>query len=141
MTQTKLHLNVDQLAALAELLMGAAYADGDYDGHEAEMIGDTLRALTPSHELPEQVTGRLARFDEATFDPTLACQTLGLNDATQRQAVLALVSKVIEADGVHDLAETAYLERVGHALGASEEELAEHILEIILEDGPPPLPG
>ena len=68
MSASSLKLDTTQLKHLAGLLMGMAYADGDYDGDEAKTIGTILRELIPGHELPSEVTSYLARFNFETLD-------------------------------------------------------------------------
>lgn len=135
-------LDIEQLKALAELLIGAAYADDDYDGHEAESIGDILRSLVPDGELPMEITGHLAMFDIDTFALGDACTRLGLQDATERRAILRLISEVTHADDVLDLAESEYIKRAGEALGASPEEYEDLTFDLVaIAVTPPPVPG
>ncbi len=137
-----IELGVEQLKALAELLIGAAYADDDYDGHEAESIGDILRSLVPDGELPMEITGHLAMFDIDTFALDDACARLALDGSTQRRAILRLISEVTHADDVLDLAESEYIKRAGQALGASPEEYEDLTFDLVaIAVTPPPVPG
>lgn len=135
-----LNLTTEQIKHVAALLMGAAYADGDYDGHEAEAIGDILRGLVPDGELPVEVTGHLARFDIDEFDVVATCAALALDDQQAKLDVITLVSRVTDADGVHDLSESEYIEAVAAALGVDESLVDDHTIELIELSSPPPIP-
>ena len=141
MTQ-QLVLDTAQLKHLAELLLGAAYADGDYDGHEAEAIGGILRAQVRDGELPEEVTGHLASFDIDTFSVDTAAQGMGLEGAEQRRAVLQLISEVTHADDVLDHDESEFIRVVGRALGAAPEEYEDFTFDLVTIQvtSPPPIP-
>lgn len=132
-------LDQDGLKNLASILMGAAHADGDYDGHEAETIGDILHELLDTDQLPSDLSDHLVSFDPDTFDLQSCCTSLGLQTSADRITLLALVDRVTEADRVHSMEETHYIEQVGEAIGASPEEYDDLTLDII-EIEPPPLP-
>ena len=135
-------LDTEQLKFLAELLLGAAYADGEYDGHEAEAIGDILRKQVRDGELPVEVTGHLAGFDVDEWSVAAACSALGLEGSEQRRAVLQLISEVTHADDVLDHDESEYIRVVGEALGATPSEYEDLTFELTIEVGsPPPIPG
>jgi uncharacterized tellurite resistance protein B-like protein len=138
---SSLNLTIDQIKHVAELLMGAAYADGEYDGHEAEAIGDALRKLVPDHELPVEVTGHLARFDIDEFDIATAVNAMGSLDNDTKVGIVSLVSDITDADGVHDLAESEYIHDVAQALGIDEKHYDHHTIELIEVATPPPIPG
>ena len=140
MPSTKLEMNQTQLKHLAELLLGVAYADGDYDGSEATTISDVLHQLVVGQDLPSDVSMHLLQFDIDNLSITDACNGLALEDEDQRAAVLYLLSRVADADGVYDSAESDYITAVGQALGAKPHEYEEYAIEIIFTPTPPPLP-
>lgn len=138
---TTLKLDTTQLTELAGLLMGMAFADGDYDGEEAKTIGLTLRELLMAgEELPSEVTSYLARFDIERFDPTQACHSLMPLTLPERALVLSMISRVADADGVLDLGESEYLEAVAKTLGAKPAEYTQWTIEVLTGASPPPLP-
>ncbi len=141
MTQ-KLVLDTQQLKHLAELLLGAAYADGDYDGHEAEAIGDILRGQVHDGELPAAVTGHLAGFDIDELVVEDAAAGLALGEANERRAVLQLISEVTHADDVLDHEESEFIRVVGRALGAAPEEYEDLTFDLVTiqVSSPPPIP-
>ena len=133
-------LDHEELKHVASILMGAAHADGDYDGHEAEAIGDILHELLGQDQLPEDLADHLAAFHPDTFDLQASCAALGLQTRTDRTTLLALVDRVTEADTVHSIAESDYIERVGQAIGARPEEYDDLTVDVLELTGPPPLP-
>lgn len=135
-------LNYDQLFIIADILMGAAHADGDYDGSEAQSIRQILTKLVDEALLPSELAGRLMGFDPDNFDVEAACRALELDGAEDRRSLLALIGEVTDADDVFDLREDAYLKQVAAAIGAGPEEYANLTVEVfhISSLEPPPLP-
>jgi uncharacterized tellurite resistance protein B-like protein len=134
-------LDSDGAQALADLLLGAAYADGSFDGSERQAIERVLgeRVGLP---LPPALAAHVASFDPATLDVEAAVARLGLRGASDRRGLLALVASVTDADDIHDLSEDAYLNRLADAAGADEDERRGVTLDIIwdLSLVPPPMP-
>lgn len=138
-----LSLNLSQICHVAELLLGAANADGDFDGHEAETIGDILRSLVPGQALPGEVTSHLAQFDVDELDLAASTAPLRALSEASREAILNLVVKVVDADEVHDMAEDHYIQQVAEALGVDDahaDQFTVDIIEITDLPTPPPLP-
>jgi uncharacterized tellurite resistance protein B-like protein len=142
MGQTK--LEVSQLNWVADILMGAAHADGSLEGTESEAVLRLLGELIDGEELPSELAGRVERFDPKTFDLQAACDQLKAETVEDRRFLLNLVASVTESDESHDLDESAYIRRVGASLGASPEEYKDLTVEILSISGvhrqPPPLP-
>ncbi len=105
----------DRLLPLAELLMGAAYADDTLtDGEKAE-----VRALLldlAGAKLPAAVEQRLAGFWPATFDLEAAVAPFLKDPPEVRRRLLFLVSAVIESDEAVEREEDDYLHEVCAAL-------------------------
>lgn len=136
---------------LADLLMGAAYADDHFDGREGEVVREKLAAWLDVDELPNTIESRLDSFDHTTFDLSVTVSLLGIDDAKTARKVLELVAAVHDADDVTDLDEDAYLKELASALGVPEEDYADLQLEVLsvedLREGirglaakPPPIP-
>jgi hypothetical protein len=53
---------------LADLLMGAAYADAHFDGQEGDVVRQKLATWLEVEELPEEIEKRLETFDHEAFD-------------------------------------------------------------------------
>ena len=138
-----LSLNLSQICHVAELLLGAANADGDFDGHEAETIGDILRSLVPGEALPNEVTSHLAQFDVDELDLNASATPLRALPEDARQAILKLIVQVVDADEIHDMAEDRYIKQVAEALNVDEshvDQFTVDIIEITDIPTPPPLP-
>ncbi len=134
-----LSLTITQVCSLAELLLGAANADGDFDGHEAETIGDILRAIFPDQQLPPEVTGHLAQFDVDELVLAESTKSLVHLPTQDREAILNLIVKVVEADEIHDLAEDEYIQHAAEALRVDESHYDQFTVDLI-EITPPPIP-
>lgn len=132
-------LDSEGLKHLASILMGAAYADGDYDGSEAEAIGDILCELVGADNFPDVVGEHLSNFDATSFDLETSARALAFESPRERQALLKLVAQVTEADDVLDLAESNYIHKLGGIIGASDAELDDYTIAIEIVE-PPPLP-
>ncbi len=136
----------DHTEAIADLLMGAAYADRYLDGREFDIVRQTLQRATGRGVLSAALEARLRNFDPQAHDvkATVASMT-GLSDDDKRH-LLELVVTVHDADEVWDLDEDAYLKEVAAALGVDEEAYHDlHVGEVSVEAlggglMPPPLP-
>lgn len=141
---SKTEFSAEELMALADLLMGAALADGEFHRREASFIKNLLAMLMETNELPDQLDDYLQRFDPAEFDLETCCQVLDADTPERRAAILRLVARVTEMDSVLDLDESAYVVQVARKLGASEEEYGQWVVEFSADEGegskPPPLP-
>jgi len=124
-----LEAHVAELAALAELMLGAAFADGKASWPERSALAGELVAFTGHKELPAAVKARIEQFDAATFDLAATCQRLAPPTKDDRVALLGLVARVTDADAELHPAERAYLQRVATLIGASDDELAPFIAE------------
>lgn len=134
-----IELQGEQLAALCDLLMAAAHADGEFDGLEAGEIADVLDEVVRG-DLPAEISTRLTRFDAVSFDLQATVTSLEGLSADDRRSVLALVARVIEADDLNDLAEAEFIRAVATALKCNAADVAEHTFEVEILPGPPPLP-
>lgn len=134
-------LGLDAACALADLLMGAAYADGSFDGTEAQVIEQVLGTLV-GLPLPDALRERVIAFDPRGLDVEAAVAVLAPQGAADRRGLLALLASVTDADDIHHMAEDAYLNRVADAAGASAEERAGLTLDILWDVSlvPPPMP-
>ena len=106
-----------EVAALGELMLGAAWADGDKGAVEVIAVAEQLKDFVDVDRIPNVVARRLERFDAATFDVEAACRELTVTDDEGRLAVLQLIARVIGADAKFHPQEIVYLKRVAAALG------------------------
>ena len=114
---------VNQLLAIADLLLGAAHADARLSWAERSAIARVLAGFVEQDELPEEVRARIHDFDPTRLDVERAVAQLTVQSRRDRLELLALVSRVIDADAVLRPEEAGYLRRVAAAIGASEDEL------------------
>ncbi|MCA9672462.1 MAG: TerB family tellurite resistance protein [Myxococcales bacterium] len=145
MTLGQGQLDLPELETIAELLMGAAYADGTLDGSEMKEVVKVLAELleTDPESLPESVLTKLSVFEAEEFDIESACNGLTMAESQDRRGLLALLSKICDADDVHDLEEAHYIRRVADLIGASDEEckgLAMEVVQVREVNEPPPTP-
>jgi len=135
-------LELAELEHIADLLMGAAYADGRLEGSETEAVRKILGELVEG-EVPVALLGRIDNFDPGSFDVGATCRALQLPGHADRRALLALLAHVSDADDVHDLDESAYIRKVADAIGARDEDcagLAAEVVHVRLLGEPPGLP-
>lgn len=115
--------HVEQLAIVAELMLGAAHADGDYAGVEIVAIGEQLKGFVEAGELPGYVRRRIRIFDPEAFDPEKACAALTFHDDHDKFGLLNLIATVTGADQVLHPTEEAYIRSVATAIGLNPDEL------------------
>lgn len=134
----------EDLRHVADILMGAAHADGRYERQEADAIKKTLAELMQDEPLPDVLDEYLELFEPETFELKQSIAALNLDQPEQRRFLLKLVARVTEVDDVHDLDETAYIVQVARAAGASPDEYADLAVEYSSGDDegstPPPVP-
>ncbi len=138
MSTANLTLDTEQLKRLAELLLGAAHADGHFDGLEAGEIGDILHEVVDG-DLPSEVSLHLSKFDMSEFSLCESCDEMNLESDEERRAVISLVTRVTEADSLHDLAETDYIRQVVDAMGGDVDAYEGHMFDVVVVK-PPPMP-
>lgn len=128
--------HVAQIAVLAQVLLGAAHADGFYAVTEAIAITHILARFVDLEPLPQPVRDAMRDFDHATFDLEAACRHLTVATPEDRRELLDLVSRVVDADDVVHAREGNYLRRLARAIGASPAEVG----VFLAGERPPPLP-
>ena len=134
-------MQLEQLKGLLDILLAAAASDGHTDFKETIAIRralDDLGITDPG--VRTSLEEHQFLFEPGTFSLEESVKAMGHLDAEERGLVIGLLEKVEEADGVIDLEEEEFIQRVAKALGASDEEVAALTMEII-ESGPPPIPG
>ena len=131
MSEDTLELDENQLKALTHLLLGAAWADDELHGLESQAIDRILKNLVHPGLVPEEITEYVRGFQKDDVDVDAAVAELAVEDPGDRQAILALVAKVIDADFTYDFQEGDYLKTVATALGAPKEEFRNHIVRTV----------
>lgn len=138
----------ERILAIADLLLGAACADGTRSGDEDVVVEKLLADLIGSAALPAEVRAHLRAFDPKSIDPAKVAASLADDSAVGKRKLVELVAAVRDADESIDLAEDDYLRAVGRALGIPDEEMKELVLEYTVEElsakvkamRPPPMP-
>jgi uncharacterized membrane protein YebE (DUF533 family) len=139
----------DRIFPICELLLGAAYADGELHDREKTEIRALLIEL--AGETRVEVEACIASFEPEKFDLATTIGVFENDSEAERQKLLLLVSTVIEADDTVDLAENDYLQSLATALGLPDSALDGLTVDMEIEEvqetfdavrkGPPPLPG
>jgi uncharacterized membrane protein YebE (DUF533 family) len=104
----------DRIFPLCELLLGAAYADGELHPQEKTEIRALLVEL--AGELRIEVEACIASFEPDKFDLDSIIGIFRDDSDEDRRKLLLLASTVIEADEEIDLAENDYLRQLAAAL-------------------------
>jgi hypothetical protein len=135
---------------VADLLMGAAYADAHFDGREGDAVRAKLRSFLELDRLPPEIEARLEAFAPDHFNMPATAADLTMETRERRRRVLELVAAIHDADEELDLDEDTYLNDLALALGFKESEYADLKLEIVSVEKarqsihalavPPPLP-
>jgi uncharacterized tellurite resistance protein B-like protein len=122
----------DRIFPLCELLLGAAYADGQLQSQETTEIRALLIEL--AGELRIEVEACIASFEPAKFQPSSVVGLFRDDSEEDRRRLLLLVSTVIEADDEIDLAESEYLREVAAGLGLPDSALEGLAVDIEIEE-------
>ncbi len=124
----------EHIDTITDLMLGAAYADKRLEGRELDAIRSMVVKLLGSPALPQAQENRIKGFNPARFDAQVAAGSLrGLSDE-QKHKVLELVVSVTDSDDELDLAEDAYVRKVGEGLGLPAEALEGLTLEVLEDD-------
>ena len=139
----------NRLIPIADVLLGAAYADGALDAAELLEARRILADLHHGTELPAEVERHITSFDPSKFDLASAAAAFKNDSPQRKRRLLEMVATMREADGEFDFAEDDYLCALGDAIGVPREDFADLSssieIELLREDfvaltGPPPPP-
>lgn len=136
----------DRVELIADLLMGAAYADRHLEQRELEKVKKLLAELTGKSALSAQLEDRLSRFEPNKLDVRLTVDELDLKSDLEKRKLLELITAVHDADEIWDFDEDLYLRGVAAALGVPDADISdltvgELQIDVIGEALlPPPLP-
>jgi len=136
---------------IADLLMGAAYADRKLDGRELEAVKKLMADLLGVDSLPDDIAKRLEEFEPKVFDPAATAKALEIQGDDEKIKLVELIATVTEADEEIDLDENEYLEKVAQALQMPRNSYSDLTFEVMsVEDiktagakllsTPPPIP-
>lgn len=133
-----MRLDDARLLDCLDLLLGAAWADGVPGPAERDGLERLSAELGGGDVLTAEARRYFDAFEAGRFEPTIACARLGLGpgrDALReqrRRAFLTLIGRVVDADGVLEPEEEAYVSRLTEQIGATQADL-EAVLDDIAE--------
>lgn len=135
----------DRFENIANLLMGAAYADDDLDGRELETVRKLLTEAIGDGELPHDLEAKLHLFDPEEHDVKATVDAIDLPNDDMKMKLLELIVAVHDSDEVLDVGEDEYVIEVAEAMGLPKSKYAKMTLDVeLVEAGkvlaPPPLP-
>ena len=119
--------DVPKVMALADVLLGAAAADGHFAAEEGVAVTGTLMKVLGVVTLPEAVQEHIRAFRPAALDLAAACASLGLADDHDKRDLIKVVAKVVHADDDVHATESLYLQALGDALGVKRDSVADLI--------------
>jgi len=122
----------DRIFPLCELLLGAAYADGQLQSQEKTEIRALLTEL--AGEARVEVEACIASFEPDKFKPSSVIGFFKDDSEEERRKLLLLVCTVVQADDQIDLAENDYLREVSALLGLPSSMLDGLIVDIEMEE-------
>ncbi|HXU80395.1 MAG TPA: TerB family tellurite resistance protein [Polyangia bacterium] len=123
----------DRIPLVADILMGAAYADSHFHGEEKNAVRRLLRQVLGGAALPMDLEFRIDEFDAAAFDLGETAAAFASEPLETRRRLLELVSAVHAADQEYDLSEDDYVHRLAAALGVGEAHYRDLAVTVIEE--------
>jgi uncharacterized membrane protein YebE (DUF533 family) len=123
---------VDRTLSLCDLLMGAAYSDGQLADEEKAAILAQLAWLAGG-TLPPGVDAQIAAFHPWRFDITAAAAPFRADPEADRRKILVLAAAIIDADAEVNFFEDAYLRALAAALALPDSALAGLTVEVEAE--------
>ncbi len=144
---------MDRIDDIADLLLGAAYADEHLHDREKRQIATLLAKLldVDVDALPEGLTRRIEMFEPGEFDLNECASGFREGSDQDKRELLELVAAVHDSDEELDLAEDEFLRAVAEAIDVGEEALTGLALDYEVEElkqslshvraVPPPIPG
>ena len=105
--------DLPRASALADILCGAATADGHFDPSEHVVVGAMIMKVLGVGSLPESVEAHVRAFDPARFDLAAALDALALKTDREKKALLQVVTDLVEADAQVADSERAFVNRLG----------------------------
>jgi uncharacterized protein (DUF697 family)/tellurite resistance protein len=129
-----------ELEAMGAICVMAALADGDKSGVERERIRAVLEGLGGETSKPMATACRRVLLQETTLEE----EVRALRGEPMRRLAFEMAVAVCDADGAHDQAEAAFLERLRALVGLPQEEAASVVRDAdalaTSPLAPPPLP-
>jgi uncharacterized tellurite resistance protein B-like protein len=122
------------LLAVADILLGAAYADGTGDGSEILAVRDLLKEITAEKDLPPDLEKRVSTFSPKSFDLAKSAKIVKDAGKITPRRMLELCATIRDADEEIDMAEDDYIKKVGKAFGLAEKDFKDLTLDYDVEE-------
>ena len=119
----------DRIGTIADLFLGAMYADSRFGDDEKRAVRKLLCELIVRPELPEELERRIDEFDPDKFDLVATARDFSSDPPMNRRRLLELVAQLCVADGELDLDEDEYLHRLARALEMAPTEYEDIVLD------------
>jgi uncharacterized tellurite resistance protein B-like protein len=123
----------DRILVVADLLMGAAYADARLEGEEKAAVRRLLREVLGAPALPIDVDFRIDEFRPEAFDLGEAGAAFVDDPPELKRRLLELLAAVHGADREYDHLEDEYLRRVGGAIGLPDDRYRDLLTTVVEE--------
>jgi uncharacterized tellurite resistance protein B-like protein len=119
----------DRIGPIADLFLGALYADHRFEEEEKRAVRRLLCDLICRPELPPELEQRIEAFDPEKFDLVATAQDFARDPPMNRRRLLELVAQLCVADGELDFEEDEYLHRLARALEMTPVEYEDIVLD------------
>lgn len=124
----------DRIALIADVLLGAVYADEKLDGEEEKAVRKLLRGLLRTPTLPDELEQRLTMFRADNFDVSTAARPFASDPPGLKRKLLELVAAVRDADDEIDFAEDEYMVALAKALEMPPDDYRDLVLDYEVEE-------
>lgn len=124
-----MRLDDARLLDCLDLLLGAAWADGQFTDDEREMIYALLGGLTGTDTPTAEARALLDAFEPEPFEASIVCARLGLAPGgdpvatRRRRGFMTLLGRVVEADALLVEGEAGYVEQLAAQIGLTKADL------------------
>lgn len=118
-----------RIATIADLCLGAMYADRRFDEQERTALRTLLCELTLRPILPYEIEQRIEHFSAERFDLAKAAADFERDPPMHPRRLLELIAQLCMADGELDLDEDDYIRRLARALHLEPAEYEDIVLD------------
>jgi uncharacterized tellurite resistance protein B-like protein len=119
----------DRIGTIADLFLGAMYADERFEDEEKRAVRKMLCDLIVRPELPEELERRIEEFNPSTFDLIATARDFASDPPMNRRRLLELVAQLCVSDGELAFEEDEYLHRLARALDMKPVEYEDIVLD------------
>ena len=121
---------------ITDLFLGAVWADDEFTADEELAVRSLLGELleVDSAALPDEVSARIQDFEPLSFELATAAAEFADDPPMAKRRLLALVGRMVDADGVVEVQEEQYLRELAVHLGLEHEDYANLSLAYSIEE-------